>query len=280
MVAMKKISIVNGKGGTGKTTIVRHLVYTAIERGIRVLVVDLDPQGNLTRSMLYRKLTAKSGPSVMGAALTWEHLGLPDVTENSSAHLLYQGKRDVNPMRIVDGAAMIGATPELEDVMTWPLESAAKARESLDALADQFDLCVIDTAPTMSNLVLGGMICADYVVIPTDLGIDSMSGLLRTSEKLELVKREWNPDLELVGVLLNKVNLRRADDQSMRTTVRNAFDDAVLEHELRDRAGVRLTSFHPVWARLRGESDRLAAKEMLAVCDSILERIGLSVSNA
>lgn len=166
---MKKISIVNGKGGTGKTTIVRHLVYTAIERGIRVLVVDLDPQGNLTRSMLYRKLTAKSGPSVMGAALTWEHLGLPDVTENSSAHLLYQGKRDVNPMRIVDGAAMIGATPELEDVMTWPLESAAKARESLDALADQFDLCVIDTAPTMSNLVLGGMICADYVVIPTDL---------------------------------------------------------------------------------------------------------------
>ncbi|MBU9516617.1 ParA family protein [Burkholderia multivorans] len=88
---MKKISIVNGKGGTGKTTIVRHLVYTAIERGIRVLVVDLDPQGNLTRSMLYRKLTAKSGPSVMGAALTWEHLGLPDVTENSSAHLLYQG---------------------------------------------------------------------------------------------------------------------------------------------------------------------------------------------
>lgn len=277
---MKKISIVNRKGGTGKTTLARHLAYTAFENGIRALIVDLDPQGNLTRSMLYRKLTAQSGASVMGAALTWEHLGLPDVAPDASAHLLYQGERAVNPMRIVDGSAMIGATPELEDVMTWPLETAERARESLDALSNQFDVCVIDTAPTMSNLVLGAMICADYVVIPTDLGIDSMSGLLSTSEKLELVKQEWNPTLELVGVLLNKVNLRRADDQSMRTTVRNAFDDAVLEHELRDRAGVRLTSFHPVWSRRRGESDRLAAREMKGVCSSIFDRIGLSIDNA
>ncbi|WP_423383520.1 ParA family protein [Burkholderia sp. LMG 32019] len=272
---MKIIGICNGKGGVGKTTTGRHLIYAAIERSLRTLAVDLDPQGNLTKSLLYMKLVAQAGPTVVGSALSWEHMGLPDVTPSASAHLLYQSEQAVEPMKIVDGVSMLGATPELADVLTWPLDSALVARESLKKLTAGFDLCVIDTPPTMSNLVLGGLICSQYIVLPTDLGIDSMTGLLETSLKLDLVQREWNPALELIGVLLNKVNPRRADDLSMRTTVRNVFDGAVLDNELQDRAGVRLTSFHPVWKYRRGESDRRAAREMQAVCTTIFDRVGL-----
>jgi chromosome partitioning protein len=272
---MKIIAITNGKGGVGKTTTSRHLIFSAIERGLRTLAVDLDPQGNLTNSLLYQHRLSQPDAERIAVALSWGQMGLPDVAPAASAHLLYQSDSAVEPMPITEGVSLIGATPELADVLTWPLESAVTARDSLHKLSSRYDLCVIDTPPTMSNLVIGGMICARYVVIPTDMDIDSMSGLLGMSLKLELVQRELNPDLELLGVLLNKVNPRRAVDLSMRTTVRNAFEGAVLDTELQDRAGVRLTSFHPVWKHQRGESDRKAAREMRAFCDAVFKKVGL-----
>ncbi|KMY85290.1 Chromosome (plasmid) partitioning protein ParA [Candidatus Paraburkholderia calva] len=202
-------------------------------------------------------------------------MGLPDIDAHASAHLLYQDKLASRPMPTIPNVWLIGATPELVDVLTWLLESAFTARKTLQSMSSGYDLCVIDTPPTMSNLVVGGLICSQYMLTPTDLNIDSMSGLLETSLKVDLVRREWNPELELLGVLLNKINLRRVDDLSMRTTVRNAFEGVVLEAELQDRAGVRLTSFHPVWKRQRGNNDRRAAKEMRAVCDSVFEKVGL-----
>ncbi|MDN8102647.1 ParA family protein [Burkholderia multivorans] len=272
---MKIIAISNGKGGVGKTTTTRHLIFSAIERGLRTLAVDLDPQGNLSNSLLYQQRLSQPDAERFGFALSWEQMGLPEIARSASAHLLYQPDSRVEPMPIVKNVSLIGATPELADVLTWPLDSALTARESLHRFSSQYDLCVIDTPPTMSNLVIGGMICARYVVIPTDMDIDSMSGLLGMSLKLELVQRELNPELELLGVLLNKVNPRRAADVSMRTTVRNTFEGAVLDVELQDRAGVRLTSFHPVWKHQRGESDRKAAREMRAFCDAVFKKVGL-----
>ncbi|MCE4547868.1 MULTISPECIES: ParA family protein [Caballeronia] len=272
---MKIIGICNGKGGVGKTTTARHLIYSAIDRGLRTLAVDLDPQGNLSKSLLFQQLVAQSQAPTGTVALSWQHMGLPEIDPQASAHLLYQDEVASRPMPIIPNVWLIGATPELADVLTWPLDSAFTARNSLQRMSRDYDLCVIDTPPTMSNLVVGGLICSQYMLMPTDLNIDSMDGLLETSLKVDLVRREWNPELELLGVLLNKVNPRRADDLSMRTTVRNAFEGAVLEAELQDRAGVRLTSFHPVWKHQRGDSDRRAAKEMRALCDSIFEKVGL-----
>lgn len=272
---MKRIAICNGKGGVGKTTAARHLIYSAIERGLRTLAVDLDPQASLSKSLLFQQLTVEQQVHARSTALSWSQLDVPDVDREASAHLLYQEGVPLAPMAIAPHAALIGATPELSDVLTWPVETAFTARGALQNMSGKYDICIIDTPPTMSNLVLGALICSQYIVMPTDLNIDSMSGLLDTSLKIDLVRREWNGQLELVGVLLNKVNPRRADDLSMRTTVRNAFGDAVLQTELQDRAGVRHTSFRPVWKHQRGESDRRAAGEMRAVCASIFEKIGL-----
>lgn len=272
---MKIIGICNGKGGIGKTTTARHLIHAALERNLRTLAVDLDPQGNLTKSMLYQKMVAKSGNPPGGIAVSWDRMGLPDIDAEASAHLLYQRENAVAPMSIVENLSLVGATPELSDVLTWPLDAALHARDSLQMLSADYDVCVLDTPPTLSNLVLGGMVCANYVLMPTDLKIDAVSGLLELAIKLEYIQRELNPTLEVLGVVLNKVNLRRADERAMRTALQVEFAGAVMETELQDRAGVGLTGFHPVWKRQRGESDRRAAVEMRAFCDSVFERVGL-----
>jgi chromosome partitioning protein len=272
---MKTIGICNGKGGIGKTTTARHLIHAARERQLRVLVVDLDPSGNLSKSLMYQKMIAAPEGRAVNFAVSWDLMGIADVAAEASAHLLYQGTHDVIPMPIVENVSLIGATPELADVLTWPLDAALTARDSLNRLAQAYDLCVIDTPPTLSNLVVGGMICSRYILMPTDLKIDAVSGLLELAIKLEYVQSELNPELEVLGVLLNKVNLRRADDRAMRTALHVEFRDAVLNTELHDRAGFGLTTFHPVWKRQRGESDRRAAKEMRAVCNSVFQKIGL-----
>lgn len=272
---MKNIGICNGKGGIGKTTTSRHLIHAAIERRLRVLAVDLDPSGNLSKSLIYQKMLNTPGAEPAKFGLSWDLMGIPNVDPDASAHLLYQGSQNLTPMPIIENLSLIGATPELADVLTWPLDSAETARETLNRFAQCFDVCVIDTPPTLSNLVVGGMICANYILMPTDLKLDAVSGLLDLATKLEYVKENYNPELEVLGVLLNKVNLRRTDDRAMRTAIHVQFEGAVLHTEVQDRAGFGLTAFHPVWKRQRGESDRRAAQEMRAVCNSVFQKIGL-----
>lgn len=133
---MKTIGICNGKGGVGKTTTARHLIYSAIERGLRTLAVDLDPQGNLSKSLLFQQLIAQSEPPTGTVALSWEHMGLPDIDVQASAHLLYQDELALRPMPIIPNVWLIGATPELADVLTWPLDSAFTARETLQSMSN------------------------------------------------------------------------------------------------------------------------------------------------
>src|SRR5690349_4130060 len=106
---MKTIGICNGKGGVGKTTTARHLIYSAIERGLRTLAVDLDPQGNLSKSLLFQQLIAQSGAPTGTVALSWEHMGLPDIDVHASAHLLYQDELALRPMPIIPNVWLIGA---------------------------------------------------------------------------------------------------------------------------------------------------------------------------
>jgi chromosome partitioning protein len=272
---MHKVGIANQKGGVGKTTTARHLSFTAMERGLRTLVIDLDPQANLTRTMLYRLMMNADETLMRARSVNWDSIQLPAIAPDSSAHLLFMSGQEPRPMSIAPGVDLFAGSDDLIEVLGWPLDCTQHARSALNRLDDQYDICVIDTPPTMSNLLFAGMICADYLLMPCDLDKDATSGLLDLTQKAQIIAENFNPDLELLGVLLNKVNKRRAYDQTERITLRKKWGDAVLDVELQERSATKLAKEHPVWKSPRGDSDRRAAAEMRSVCESLFKRIGL-----
>src|SRR5471030_2030697 len=140
---MHTVGIANQKGGVGETTTARHLAFHAIEKGLRTLVVDLDPQANLTRTMRYR-LMINSAEVTHTSRRKWDDSELPPIEPSSSSHLLFQNKEQLRAMEIAPGVGLLAGGADLIEVLGWPLDCAQYARSALKNLADQYDICVID----------------------------------------------------------------------------------------------------------------------------------------
>lgn len=114
---MHKVGIANQKGGVGKTTTARHLSFTAMERGLRTLVIDLDPQANLTRTMLYRLMMNADETLMRARSVNWDSIQLPAIAPDSSAHLLFMSGQEPRPMSIAPGVDLFAGSDDLIEVL-------------------------------------------------------------------------------------------------------------------------------------------------------------------
>lgn len=257
---MKTIAIANQKGGVGKTTVARSLAFYSIERGLRTLCVDLDPQRNFSKTL---------------RALRDRNLGAPDeepVTLTAS-QLFQDDSTNLEPLDCGKGAALVGADRELVDVASLPLEALHAPRAVLAALAPRFDVCIIDTAPTLGNPLYAALIAADYVVCPCTVDQDATDGLVDLFEDIARVQQMgWNADLTPLGVLANCVNSRRVFDTAGLQQLRDELGELLMDTVLYERAATKYAKDRAVWQSQSGESHMLAAKEMKAACARIFEK--------
>lgn len=257
---MKTIAIANQKGGVGKTTLARNLAFYGIEQGLRVLCVDLDPQKNFSKTLrAFRERNlgdTGEGEAFLMASSLFDGAGIKQ-----------------QPMACGEGAALVAADRELVDVATRPLEDMHAPRAALASLSADFDLCVIDTAPTLGQPLYAALIAADFVVCPCTMDQDAIDGLGDLFEDIARVQQlEWNSDLVTLGLLANRVNTRRAFDRNALDQLRDELGDVVFDGVLYDRAATQYAKDRPVWRVQSGESQILAAKEMKAVCSQIFDK--------
>lgn len=260
---MKTIAIANQKGGVGKTTLARNLMFYAVGEKLRTLCVDLDPQKNFTKTLLAvreREVDGAKEDGGGGEALT-------------SSNLFHEVAAGMEPLNC-GGAALVAATRELVDVAALPLEALHQPRAALAKFSDRYDLCIIDTAPTLGNPLYAALIAADFVVCPCTVDQDATDGLVDLLSDIARVQQlGWNRRLTPLGVLANCVNSRRVFDQQGLEDLRAQLGGLLLDTILYERAATKYAKERAVWQGMRGDSHIRAAKEMKAACELIIKKM-------
>ena len=185
----KIISIINQKGGVGKTTTAVNLSALMADLGQRVLIVDLDPQGNTTSGLGMAVEDASVYEVLMG------RIQMRDLVE----------KTDFKNLSIA-GSDIRLAGAELEMVTVDKREFRLKT--ALAAVAKDFDFIMIDCPPSLSLLTVNALTASDGVIIPIQCEYYALEGVASLMQTIQRVKKTFNPRLDIEGVLLTMLDGR------------------------------------------------------------------------
>jgi chromosome partitioning protein len=249
---MRRLAITNQKGGSAKTTTTVNLAAALAEKGRRVLVVDLDPQGNTTSWLGLGKATRGV---------------LELLTETAPVGGLVQQTATENVACIPATSALNG----VERTLAREMGAETTLHRRLDGLAAaDYDYLLIDTPPTLGLLTLNALAAAQELVVPVEAHVLALAGVAQLFETVRTVNERLNPGLTIAGIVACRVDTRTRHSGDVAASLRKAFPDSMYDTIIREN--VRLAeapSFHqPITdydARSTGAADyRALAKEVMA----------------
>jgi chromosome partitioning protein len=208
----KTFCIANQKGGVGKTTTAVNLAAGLVAQRQRVLLVDLDPQGNATMGSGIDKSSIKSG-------VYHVLIGIASATEatqfsKESGYSVLPANRD-----------LAGAEVELVELEGREV----RLKDALNELADQYDFILIDCPPALSLLTLNGLCAANGVVVPMQCEYFALEGLSDLVNTIKQVHANLNPDLKIIGLLRVMFDARVTLQQQVSEQLNIHFGDKVFK---------------------------------------------------
>lgn len=211
---MKTLIFTNQKGGTGKTTSALSVGAGLTRKGYKVLIVDLDPQGNATTA----------------AGIT------PDEKDPTVYEVLKGSAKASDTIRATAGGYDIIPTDIRQSGADIELASAPGRDfillEALDEVKDRYDYAIIDSPPNLSVITLMGLTAADGIVITLKADYLALNGVAQLKDTINLVKRRLNPRLEVTGVLLTFYDRRKNLDTAIAAQAEEGFPGKVFRSRI------------------------------------------------
>jgi chromosome partitioning protein len=218
---MKKPTVIifsNWKGGVGKSTLNRELGVWFSTEGFKVLLVDIDPQGNLTKGLT--KDTLALGAS--GAEIAKEQ-GLHDALNDETVHFKELGEN----LNLLSGDIRLAG---LEKHLMGEMDAYSRLKELLEGEEFKgYDLIFLDTPPSLGVLTINALSASDYLIIPMNPSVYSMQGTNDLLDTVAKVRKSLNPELSILGVIINCYDGRPIIHQEVKREIEENFKDKVFQ---------------------------------------------------
>ncbi len=242
------IAVLSQKGGTGKTTAVRTLADALRRSGVRTLAIDLDPQGNLS-----------------------DYFDLPTDVEPTIADVL-AGR--AAPADAIHGD-MIPANlslAETELMLGGRMGRELTLRRALVDLPADYEVILIDCPPSLGLLTVNALVAADRALVSAEAQYFALQGVEQAMEVVELARESLNPQLSLLGVLLNLADMRTVHSREALASLRDRFGDQVFDTVI--RASIAYAESAERARSILDHRPDLGA-DYIALAGEVLERLGL-----
>ncbi len=242
------ISVLSQKGGTGKTTAVRTLTDVFRRVDLRVLAVDLDPQGNLSD---YLDVDPEASPTI-GDVLAGRA---------KAREAVHDGIIPAN-LGLAEAELALGGKMGRELAL----------KKALRELRDDYDVIMIDCPPALGLLTVNALVASDYALISAEAQYFSLQGVEQALEVIELARENLNADLEWLGVVLNIADMRTRHSREAFDSLRQHFAEKLLETTIRQSIAYAESAERAV--SILDYRPDLAA-DYLAVSEELLKRLGM-----
>ena len=246
------VSVLSQKGGTGKTTAVRTLTDVFRRVDLRVLAIDLDPQGNLSD---YLDVDPEAAPTI-GDVLAGRA---------KARQAVHDGIIPAN-LGLAEAELALGGKMGRELAL----------KKALRELRDDYDLIMIDCPPALGLLTVNALVASDHALISAEAQYFALQGVEQALEVIELARENLNPDLEWLGVVLNIADMRTRHSREAFDSLRQHYGEKLLDTTIRSSIAYAESAERAV-SILDYRPD--LATDYLTVAEELLRRLGLGAAS-
>lgn len=245
----KVISISNHKGGVGKTTSAINIGAGLNKLGKKILLIDLDPQANLSQS-----------------------LGLID--QERTIYGALRGEHKLEPVEVLKGLDIIPSTLDLSGAEVEMSGEAGREyilKELIEPIRGSYDYVLIDTPPSLGLLTINSFVASDEILIPLQAQYLALQGLTKLLEVVDKIKKRLNKELIVGGVFITQYDSRKVLNRDVVTSIEAHFKDKVFNTKIRDNIALAEAPAQGVEI-FRYNAKSYGAEDYLLLCGEILKK--------